>query len=185
MARNLFQLTDIDKVVNKQLSKKEGDNFVSLLEEVKTGIPSLDDLEPDLGELITLYYEYNSLSNGIKKPLASYNTQIKTLLKERNLNSFTYGPYSAKITEASSSSFLEDVLILKIKQLQEEFGLDASKFIKTREYVDMEEFERSLYDGTLNAKDFSDCQITSTTQQLRVKKGKEVKDEKVTGKSES
>ena len=71
----------------------------------------------------------------------------------------------------SKFSFIEDALILRLKQLTEE-GLDISNVVKVKEYVDMDELEKLIYNGVISASSLQDCQTVTESQVLTVKKSK-------------
>ena len=184
MARSVF--LDVDSLVKSQLKESKPKDSkpkdstpkvnISLVESVIEHIPEQDSLKT-LNDVIPAYYEYNNLKNCVDKHLKEWNSRIKTSMGDLMTNSYTYDQYTATVSNTEKYNFIEDLLILKLRELEKTEGLDASRFIKTKEYVDLEELERAIYSKELVASDFSDCQTVSVTQTLRVKKNKEKKDD--------
>lgn len=179
MARSVFM--DVDNLVKQQLKKpKTTDSTtkinVALVESVIENIPEQESMET-LDDIIPTYYEYNNLKNSVDKHLKEWNSRIKTSMGDLKTQSYTSGNYIATISCTEKYNFIEDLLILKLRELEKTEGLDASRFIKTREYVDLEELERAIYSKELIASEFVDCQSVNTVQTLRVKKEKEKKND--------
>lgn len=113
---------------------------------------------------ISTYYEVNNQVKSLKKSMDVLNKNIKEQLMQENLDHVEVGGYSAKITTVSSVSFDPDILLALVKEIGRE------DLIKTREYVDVDDIERLVYTGKLNAKDVAPAQILK--EQVRLNVGK-------------
>jgi len=183
MARSRF--FDVDSLVNQQLKETKPTDLkpqlnTPLMESVIQNIPDEEHLQT-LDDVLPAYYEYNNLKNCVDKHLKEWNSRIKTSMGDLKVNTYDYGPYTATISLTEKYNFIEDLLILKLRELEQTEGLDTSRFIKTKEYVDMEELERAIYSKELLASQFAACQTISTVQTLRVKKEKKKNEKKKAG----
>ena len=186
MSRRLIKNTaTTDKRINKAVKGvaiKEGPSTIKntdvkelLMESVQNGLPKEVE-DKTLVEVIPLYGEFNDIKNVMDNRLKVYNAFIKTKLLEANKDKgkdieFEAGGYTAKLATRSKFSFIEDALILRLKQLTEE-GLDISNVVKVKEYVDMDELEKLIYNGVISASSLQDCQTVTESQVLTVKKSK-------------
>lgn len=161
-------ISDNDSSINQYSTGNSNEINSSLLESVTRSLDSFKNTE-ELDFLIPTYCEYNNMVNGVKKPLQEYNSKIKDMLLKLDKPSYKVGDYTASVTVRKQYSFIEDLLILKLKELERD-GLDLSRFIKVKEYVDMDALEQAIYDKTLDARDFADCQVVKDTYTLLVKK---------------
>lgn len=128
----------------------------------KSGLSN--ELYQSLKSDISTYYEVNNQVKSLKKSMDVLNKNIKEQLMQENLDHVEVGGYSAKITTVSSVSFDPDILLALVKEI----GRDD--LIKTREYVDVDDIERLVYTGELNAKDVAPAQILK--EQVRLNVGK-------------
>lgn len=186
MSRRLIKnSTTTDKGISevvKGVTIKEGPSTVKdadvkevLMESVEKGMPKEVE-DKTLAEVIPLYGEFNDIKNLMDNRLKVYNAFIKTKLLEANTDrgkdiELEAGGYTAKLATRSKFSFIEDALILKLKQLTEE-GLDIGNVVKVKEYVDMDELEKLIYNGVISASSLQDCQTVTESQVLTVKKSK-------------
>ena len=188
MSRRLIKNTaTTDKRINetvKGVAIKEGPSTIKntdvkelLMESVENGLPKEVE-DKTLVEVIPLYGEFNDIKNLMDNRLKVYNAFIKTKLLEANKDKgngqdieLEAGGYTAKLATRSKFSFIEDALILRLKQLTEE-GLDISNVVKVKEYVDMDELEKLIYNGVISASSLQDCQTVTESQVLTVKKSK-------------
>lgn len=192
MSRRLIKNTaTTDKGINeavKGVAIKEGPSTIKdtdvkelLMESVQQGLPKEVE-DKTLVEVIPLYGEFNDIKNLMDNRLKVYNAFIKTKLLEANKDKdkdkdngkdieLEAGGYTAKLATRSKFSFIEDALILRLKQLTEE-GLDISNVVKVKEYVDMDELEKLIYNGVISASSLQDCQTVTESQVLTVKKSK-------------
>ena len=187
MSRRLIKNTaTTDKRINeavKGVAIKEGPSTIKdsnvtelLMESVQNGLPKEVE-DKTLVEVIPLYGEFNDIKNVMDNRLKVYNAFIKTKLLEANKDNgkdieLEAGGYTAKLATRSKFSFIEDALILRLKQLTEE-GLDISNVVKVKEYVDMDELEKLIYNGVISASSLQDCQTVTESQVLTVKKSKQ------------
>lgn len=79
-----------------------------------------------------------------KKIVDKLNSEIKSLMSDSSLNDFESEHYVAKYTESKRESFDEDKMLEVLKSNE-----SASKVIKTKEYVDMDELEKAIYSGEI------------------------------------
>lgn len=128
----------------------------------KSGLSN--ELYQSLKSDISTYYEVNNQVKSLKKSMDVLNKNIKEQLMQENLDHVEVGGYSVKITTVSSVSFDPDILLALVKEI----GRDD--LIKTREYVDVDDIERLVYTGELNAKDVAPAQILK--EQVRLNVGK-------------
>ena len=128
----------------------------------KSGLST--ELYQSLKSDISTYYEVNNQVKSLKKSMDVLNKNIKEQLMQENLDHVEVGGYSAKITTVSSVSFDPDILLALVKEIGRE------DLIKTREYVDVDDIERLVYTGELNAKDVAPAQILK--EQVRLNVGK-------------
>ena len=128
----------------------------------KSGLSN--ELYQSLKKDISTYYEVNNQVKSLKKSMDVLNKNIKEQLMQENLDHVEVGGYSAKITTVSSVSFDPDILLALVKEIGRE------DLIKTREYVDVDDIERLVYTGKLNAKDVAPAQILK--EQVRLNVGK-------------
>lgn len=189
MSRRLIKNTaTADKGTNetvKSVAIKEGPSTIKdsgvkelLMESVQNAMPKEVE-DKTLVEVIPLYGEFNDIKNVMDNRLKVYNAFIKTKLLEANKDNkdkskdieLEAGGYTAKLATRSKFSFIEDALILRLKQLTEE-GLDIGNVVKVKEYVDMDELEKLIYNGVISASSLQDCQTVTESQVLTVKKSK-------------
>lgn len=119
-----------------------------------------------LEELLELYADKKEVLDALKKETDAYNKKIKELMNQLKVKEFTTkGGNKAKISVAERFEFIDIALINKIKELELE-----DIIIKTKEYVDTVELENAIYNGKIDAKELSECQIKKHTVTLRISK---------------
>lgn len=119
-----------------------------------------------LEELLELYTEKKEVLDVLKKETDIYNKKIKELMNQLKVKEFTTkSGNKAKISIAERFEFIDAALINKIKELELE-----DIIIKTKEYVDTVELENAIYNGKIDAKELSECQIKKHTVTLRISK---------------
>ena len=116
-----------------------------------------------LEELIPIYKQNKTEADSYKKICDSYNTEIKKIMVDNDLTSFSVDGIKATCTKAYREEFIEEALIQKIKSLK------VKGVIKTKEYVDMEALENAIYNGELNAAELASCQTSKEVITLRIK----------------
>lgn len=117
-----------------------------------------------LNKLITEYAENKSKLDVYKKLCDTENSKIKEIMLDNDLKSHEADEYSAVITTRKKTEINEDKLIDELKQL------GITHLIKTKEVVDMDELEKSLYSGEVSAEQLSNCIKEKEIFALSVKK---------------
>ena len=116
---------------------------------------SRKDLKPTLmqdEELFRTVEEYQSAKkseSNIKKVVADLGSTIKQELQNRDITEFIAGDIRASITITPNSDVneLQAIEILRKALTPEQFG----KVVKTREYIDDDEFEKLVYSHEVEA----------------------------------
>jgi hypothetical protein len=123
--------------------------------------------EKTLQELVTNYQSIKTEADSYKKLADKYNGDIKSIMLEEKLPEFiTEDGIKATCSVTYKESFVEEVLIAKIKEL----GVEG--VIKQKEYVDMEALENAIYHGQLNAAELAACQEKKEVVTLRISRVK-------------
>lgn len=124
-------------------------------------------LGEQLNEQIKLFYADKEELDKYKKSTDEYNKQIKDLMQQLNTNIFaTDNGLIAKIIVQNRDSFIEDKLLLKLKEL----GITTP--IKTIEVVDYSELENVIYNGQLDASELTNCKENKKVVTLKVSEKK-------------
>lgn len=116
---------------------------------------SRKDLKPQLMEdqrLLDAIVEYNEVKkqeSSIKKVVSDLGGAIKQELLNRDVTEFVAGDVRASITVTPNQDVneLQAIEILRKALTSEQF----SKVVKTREYIDDDEFERLVYAHEIDA----------------------------------
>lgn len=116
---------------------------------------SRKDLKPkkmadnELFEMVQYYNDVKNREKSIKKQVTEYGTAIKQELQNRDVTEFIAGDVRASITVTPNQEVneLQAIEILRKKLTPEQF----SKVVKTREYIDDDEFERLVYSHQVDA----------------------------------
>ena len=122
-----------------------------------------------LEQLVTRFAENKTKADEFKKEADKDNARIKEQMSKLGLKNFVVGDNKVDIRVSETSSFIEEALIEKIKELKVE-GV-----IKLKEYVDNEALENALYDGTIKPADLASTQTTKRTVALYLTKAKKEK----------
>ena len=117
-----------------------------------------------LEKLVDQYGRLKTEMDSYKKSVEESNAEIKVLMKDANLENFSGKQFKAKYTVVVSESFNEPKLLVKLKEL----GIEG--VIKTKEYVDMEELEKVIYNGEIDPKLLADCKDVKETPRLTISK---------------
>ena len=104
--------------------------------------------------------ELNNTITANKKELDSLKKEIKS----KNLSKISGSKYVAEVSERVSTSFDDDRLLFKVKDIGANWLL--------KEVVDEDRLEESLVKGELEAEQFNDCIIERVSQVLKFKKVK-------------
>ena len=105
-----------------------------------------------------------------KKIVDKLNSEIKSLMSDSSLNDFESEHYVAKYTESKRESFDEDKMLEVLKSSE-----SASKVIKTKEYVDMDELEKAIYSGEITQEilvQLNSCKSVKIVPTLKVTRKK-------------
>ena len=101
--------------------------------------------------------ELNTTFTANKKELASLKKEIKS----KNLSELRGSRYVAEVSERVATSFDEDKLLTKVKEVGANWLL--------KEIVDEDTLEESIVKGELEAEQFNDCIIEKVSQVLKFK----------------
>ena len=117
----------------------------------------------NIESLIDKAGELNATITANKKELDSLKKEIKS----KNLSKISGSKYVAEVSERVATSFDEDKLLTKVKEVGANWLL--------KEVVDEDKLEESIVKGELEAEQFNDCIIEKVSQVLKFKKVKGVK----------
>lgn len=121
-----------------------------------------------LEEQIQNFYADKQQLDYYKKVTDDRNKSIKNMMQELEKSEFvTSDGIVAKMNVQKRESFIDDKLILKLKEL----GVTTP--IKTIEVVDMDELENVIYNGNLDASELTGCKQIKEVVVLKVSKKKE------------
>ena len=105
-----------------------------------------------------------------KDNASAENTLIKEMMHSLNINEFSTNAGTAKITEQTKETFIEDALIEFLKKND-----IANDIVKTKEYDDFDALESAIYHEKISqdlVKQMTSCKETKTTTVLRISKKK-------------
>lgn len=133
----------------------------------KLGIGKMTDEE--LESAVLAYKDAKESEKAVKKAVSDYGTQIKEGLQNRNETEFIAGDIRAYITvtENSEVNELQAIEILRKSLTPEQF----SKVVKTREYIDDDEFEKLVYAHEVDAEILSPA-VTPKSPTVTLRLGK-------------
>ena len=133
----------------------------------KLGIGKMTDEE--LESAVLAYKDAKESEKAVKKAVSDYGTQIKEGLQNRNETEFIAGDIRAYITvtENSEVNELQAIEILRKSLTPEQF----SKVVKTREYIDDDEFEKLVYAHEVDAEILSSA-VTPKAPTVTLRLGK-------------
>lgn len=133
----------------------------------KLGIGKMTDEE--LESAVLAYKDAKESEKSVKKAVSDYGTQIKEGLQNRNETEFIAGDIRAYITvtENSEVNELQAIEILRKSLTPEQF----SKVVKTREYIDDDEFEKLVYAHEVDAEILSPA-VTPKAPTVTLRLGK-------------
>ena len=129
----------------------------------------------ELGELIERYGLNKSEFDSYKELCDKENKEIKTMMSEENLKNYESEHYKVSYSVSERTTFDEDKMISVIKSynLPESLGL-----IKTREYIDEDALEASIYSGLIPddvLEKIKGCMTTKEVETIRLTKKGEKK----------
>ena len=128
-------------------------------------------------EQVELYCEQKEQEKVLKKSIAKLNEDIKSSLIAENKNDMTSGKYTVQLEIRTSEDVNTEKMLSILKQFwQKNHGDEKCPFIRTVEYVDMDELEAFMYQEELPKEvilDLDTCRIKKTTTALtyKIKKG--------------
>ena len=117
----------------------------------------------NIEELVDKAGELNTTITANKKELDG----LKKEIKGKNLSELKGSKYVAEVSERVATSFDEDKLLTKVKEVGANWLL--------KEVVDEDKLEESIVKGELEAEQFNDCIIEKVSQVLKFKKVKGAK----------
>lgn len=134
----------------------------------KEKAPSITELPKEeqikmLENLVPSYFSNNKNLNSLKKVADEENKNIKTIMQNLELESFTADGKTAKISSVVKTSLNEDALLAWLKENELEANI-----MKTREYVDLDALENAIYNGVINPVDLAPFQVESTQIKLTI-----------------
>ena len=114
--------------------------------ELKTETQNTQD---NLVEAVLDYKDAKAKESDVKKVIKNLGDMIKSELQNRNLTEFIAGDVRASITvtENQDVNELQAIEILRQQLTTEQF----SKVVKTKEYIDDDEFEKLVYAHEVDA----------------------------------
>ena len=112
-------------------------------------VPQTKMPDQELGNAILDYQNAKKQETSIKKIVSELNDTIKTELQNRNETEFIVGDVKASITITPKQDVneLQAIEILRKALTPEQF----SQVVKTKEYIDDDEFERLVYAKEVDA----------------------------------
>lgn len=122
-----------------------------------------------LESLIERYALNKNELDAYKKLCDKDNSEIKRMMLDDGLDTFTSKNYSASISKAKRETFDEDKLIDVLK------ASNLKSVICTKEYVDMDALESAIYNGKVPSDvliKMNDCKNVKEVITLRVSKKK-------------
>lgn len=122
-----------------------------------------DSPESQLMVVIPRFFENKTIGDKHKKLADADNKIIKTLMERGELEEFEVNDIVASLSTRESTSYVEDLLLAKIKELE------VPGIIKTVEVVDREALESAIAHGEIALEDLVDTQKTTSSTALYVK----------------
>lgn len=115
----------------------------------RKSVPQTKMPDQELGNAILDYQNAKKQETAIKKVVTELNETIKTELQNRNETEFIVGDVKASITITPKQDVneLQAIEILRKALTPEQF----SQCVKTKEYIDDDEFERLVYAKEVDA----------------------------------
>lgn len=141
--------------------KLDIENFDNVQKTVNADSPDIN-----LAEIIDKYYEANKIKGEQEKIVKANSNIIKEQLAAKNLNEFSSGKHTAKLSKSESIEYDEVKLLKLAKGLPTEL---ASQIVESIEVVNLEKLERLIIEGKLETKQFADAEVRKTVTKLYVK----------------
>ena len=127
-----------------------------------------------LEQLVPQYGINKSELDSYKKICDKESKELKELLINNDLDTFTAGGFTVTKSVQKRESLNEEKLI----QILKDSGIDCSKLIKTKEYIDMDALESALYNSEIPEEivwKMDDCTTVKELTTLRIKASKKEK----------
>jgi len=134
---------------------------ISTNQSIKKIIPN------SIEDVITKFYEANTIKLENDKKVKAYGEQIKNYFSENNLEVFKAGDVTAKVSMIEKISFDDEKLMQSVKKLPQEY---QARLINTVETINEEALERLIVSKELNYDLFKEAEIKKITPRLLVKK---------------
>lgn len=116
-----------------------------------------------IDDLTKQYCDAKEQEKIYKPVIKETGDQIKELLINEAPCKHAFGKYSISLSVTDKTTFDEEKLINLLK------AQGHTELIKTKEYVDMEELENSVYHGEIEAQSLQAAQIPKVQHTLRYK----------------
>lgn len=135
----------------------------------------------DLERLIPQYAQNKLELDSYKKLCDRENAKIKSIMKDFSLQRYEAGGYKATYTLQQRESMSEDILLSLFTSVPGFVGIaNECGIVKTKEYIDFDALEKSIYDGKFSDEMILELQKAKNVKEvvtLKVTKIKEKKDE--------
>jgi len=129
-----------------------------------------------LDELVAEYGKKDADIKTLKKITDAEKEQIKDLLVESNVDSWTSGGYTVQRVVSNRETLNEDKLLPILKEdWSATHGSMECPYIRTVECIDMNALETAIYEGTISQDvllKMNGCKETTTVVALKCKKAK-------------
>lgn len=134
-----------------------------------------------LDTLVSSFGEHDAQAKELKKICDSEKTEIKDIMSKGDMKEYSAGGYTVKYSISHRENLNEGKMleILK-KDWQSKYGNEPCPYIKTAEYVDMDELEAVLYANELSddvLADLDKCREVTEIVKLTCSKEKKKKED--------
>ena len=131
-----------------------------------------------LDDLVPLYALNNAQKNALEKTVKSQSTEIKKLLTEKNLTTYSTEGITVNLSTATTTKLNQELALSLFSTIPEFIKLNEEfNIIKTVEVIDENALERATFkEGTFSTEmllELEKCFTTTETVKLLVSKSKE------------
>ena len=131
-----------------------------------------------LDDLVPLYALNNAQKNALEKTVKSQSTEIKRLLTEKNLTTYSTEGITVNLSTATTTKLNQELALSLFSTIPEFIKLNEEfNIIKTVEVIDENALERATFkEGTFSTEmllELEKCFTTTETVKLLVSKSKE------------
>lgn len=133
---------------------------------VEDVVVDMEAVEDAIEELAESYQEFSDIQKKGEAGKKSASESIKAILAKNKLTTVDMDSFKVSLQERVRSSMNEGKLLERLKNL----GL--TQCIKTVEQIDSDELEKLIYSGDVNPEDIADCEDSSVSYVLSVRKKK-------------